>query len=406
MKQSTETSSRIPMHTVLGVSLIACFIMFRYMMVSFDVYIMLGIVLILMMTRILRVSFDGSDSFWVLYVLIMFSFGLVRDDIGITTKRMIFLSALILLKILLQTDEKEWSNTFFNLLLVLGLIHTTSIIIEVINPSFIRMIRNLLNISEIEHRAAYLDGITTQPSIAGFNISIFACVCVIKFFKSEKTNQKMYLLFFLLGMSALLLTGKRTLFVGIVFCCFVVAYMYYAIIMRKGFRLFTFILIILIILPFIARLPIFSRNVDRLLYGDDAGRFLIWKVLIDNFRRSPLIGVGRDVYTSQMDIGAHDDYLRVLSENGLLGFTFFFLALMLPLVKTMKTFFRKRNVIKMMVFTKDKYIVSELLASIFWQILILLYALTGNPLNTIEQLCSYMAFTAMGLSAIKKLKPV
>ena len=81
------------------------------------------------------------------------------------------------------------------------------------------MIRNLLNISEIEHRAAYLDGITTQPSIAGFNISIFACVCVIKFFKSEKTNQKMYLLFFLLGMSALLLTGKRTLFVGIVFCC-------------------------------------------------------------------------------------------------------------------------------------------------------------------------------------------
>ena len=159
-------------------------------------------------------------------------------------------------------------------------------------------------------------------------------------------------------------------------------------------------------IPFVTRLPVFSRNIDRLLNGDDAGRYLIWQVLINNFKSSPIIGVGRNVYYSQMNIGAHNDYLRVLSENGLVGFTFCLLALMIPLLQMLRFIFYNRNAIRMMLFKEVKYLIFELLVSIFWQILILLYALTGNPLNSIEQLASYMAFTAMGVSAKRELELV
>ena len=403
MKLSMEKDSKISKWTTLGVSLIACYIMFRYMLGSSELYFLSGIFLVLMRGKKLRMCLDVSDYFWIVYVLIVFFFGIIRDDIGITIKRTILFYVIIFSKILLQTDHNRWSKPFFDLLVALGLIHAVSIVIEVINPSFIRAVKNILKVSDSEHRAAYLNGITTQPAIVAFGISVFTCVCAICVLRSEKTRVK-YLFLSLLGVSTLLLTGKRTLFIVVVFCCFVLIYLYYAVIMKKFFQLFTIILSVLMLLPFVMRLSVFSRNIDRLLYGDDAGRFLIWQVLIDNFKSSPLIGVGRNAYYSQMDIGAHDDYLRVLSENGLLGFTFFFLALMIPLVKTLGCIISNRDAIKSIVFSDDKYIVLELLASILGQLLILLYALTGNPLNSPEQLLSYMAFTSLGLSAKSRLE--
>ncbi|MCR5796689.1 MAG: O-antigen ligase family protein [Eubacterium sp.] len=405
MKLSMETDSKTPMRTTLGVSLLACYIMFRYMTGSFDLYILSGTVLILMMGRKQRMYLDVSDYFWIVYVLIVFFFGIIRDDTVVTIKRMILLSVLILLKIILQTGHNRWSKLFLDSLFALGFIHVVSIVIEITNPSFIRVVKNLLRVSDREHRAAYLNGITPQPAIVGFCISVFSCICVICVLRSEKTRVK-YLLLSLFGVATLLLTGKRALFVEVVFCCFVLTYLYYAVIMKKSFQLFTIILIVLILIPFLMRLSVFSRNIDRLLYGDDAGRFLIWEVLIKNFKSSPLIGVGRNAYYSQMDIGAHNEYLRVLSENGLFGFVFFFLALMIPLIKTLCCIFVNRNAIRTLLFSDEKFIVLELLTSIFWQLLILLYALSGNPLTSSEQLCSYMAFTAMGLSAKTKLEHV
>lgn len=403
MKMSWELNSTIPKHTAIGISLLAWFIMFRYMVMSFDTIVLVGIVLILMINPKLRIRFDSSDYCWIIYALIVFCFGLIRDDKAITIKRIIVIFAAILLKILLQTDHKRWSERFINLLIVLGLIHTVSIVVEVINPSFIRTVRDILNVKQVVHRAAYLDGITSQAAIVGFCISIFTCLCVNNYLKSKETRVK-YFLLSLLGVSTLLLTGKRALFVEVLFCCFIVTYLYYAVIMKKGFRLFTIVLVVILLIPFVTRLSVFSRNIDRLIYGDDAGRLIIWEVLINNFKSSPLIGVGRNAYYDQMDIGAHNEYLRVLSENGLLGFSFFFIALIIPLVKLTRTVIYNRNAIKQMVFTEDKYIVFELLTSICWQLLILLYALTGNPLNTINQFASYMAFTAMGLCAKKKIK--
>ena len=402
-ESNRESNGTIPMHTALGIFLLACFIMFKYLLKSIDVIALIGIELILLMSEKLRMRFEKSDYCWIVYALIQLFFGLIRDDIGLTIKKVILLFVLILLKILLQTEHKRWSEYFINLLIVLGLIHAVSIVVEVINPSLVRTVSKILNVKQFEHRAAYLNGITSQPAIVGFCISLFTCLCANYWLKSKGIKVK-YFLLSLLGVSTLLLTGKRALFVEVLFCCFIVTYLYYAVIMKKDFQMFTIVLVVLLLVPFVTRSSVFSRNIDRLLYGDDAGRYSIWKVLVNNFKSSPLIGVGRNAYYNQMDIGAHNDYLRVLSENGLLGFSFFFMALIIPLAKMIWTVIYNQSAIKEMASTKEKYIVFELLTSICWQLLILLYALTGNPFTSTEQFASYMVFTAMGLSTKKKLE--
>ena len=106
-----------------------------------------------------------------------------------------------------------------------------------------------------------------------------------------------------------------------------------------------------------------------------------------------------------MDIGAHNEYLRVLSENGLFGFVFFLPALLVPLLKILGVIVLKRVVLLQMLATEQRDEVFALLMSVFWQITILLYSMTGNPLNTIDQTTSYFVFVAIGTGAVRKLRP-
>ena len=393
------------MFTSICAFLIAFFIMFKYLLGGYYEFFLLGIVIIMMLRRTLKIKFDISDLFWVLYAIVRLSFGISRDSRFIVIRQFLLLMAWVFIKILLQSDSQSWRKKLSRFILLFGIIHSIGIVTEVIAPIFTKNIRNLLNIySFIDMSHVYRSGFTNQPGVAGFCISCFSCVCAIYFFQAEKKQKMKYLLLLLLGIFSLLLTGKRALFAEVVFVFFLISFFYYSVIRKKGVKFFIALFAIIALLPIIVTQPVVSDNIERLVNGDDAGRLVIWRFLLSNFKSSPVIGVGRNVFVSQISIGTHNEYLGVLSENGLFGFVFFLPALLLPLFKVIGTIVQNRKQLKLLLLTDHRDLVFDLLISAFFQITILLYALTGNPLTSAEQAVTYFTFTAIGLGAIGRLR--
>ena len=405
MMKRTLSQNRIPLNTRLGALLLWTFVMFRYMVGEAAVFILALIVILFACTSRLRLRVDTSDYFWIAYAMILLTFGLIRDDKMIVIKRFLTLLLMIVLKIVLQGNDQRWLKKGLKTLLAMGAFQTAGVLAEVVNPSLIYLIRDRMGIEsvfELGRSEVYRSGFTGQPGIAGFCVALFLCVCVVWLIMTKGMRQLPLILAFS-GAAAILLTGKRGLFAFSIVCAYIICFLYFTIIKQRGRRLFIMLLIGMIAMLFIARLPIFSANIDRLLHGSDAGRFFIYRFLINNFLSSPVFGVGRDAYTSVMAIGTHNEFLGVLSENGLLGFVFYFCALISPLYKTGYTVVKYHHFINIHVLLENREIAAALLLSIYWQILILAYSMTGNPLTTIEQATSYFAFTAIDLNAVKKL---
>lgn len=85
---------------------------------------------------------------------------------------------------------------------------------------------------------------------------------------------------------------------------------------------------LLILLPYGGTLSSFQRlgtTIDNLAAGDLTGRVSIWRDGIASFAAHPLVGVGSNMYRSINSVGklAHNSFLSVLVEVGLVGFVLF-----------------------------------------------------------------------------------
>lgn len=96
--------------------------------------------------------------------------------------------------------------------------------------------------------------------------------------------------------------------------------------------------------------------------------------------------------------------MRVLSENGILGFIFFILALLVPFFQILKSVFRHRAYFKISLQGGDNKNILLMLISLYWQFMTLLYSLTGNPLTAKDQLITYFIFTAIGIGATQRVE--
>jgi O-antigen ligase len=98
------------------------------------------------------------------------------------------------------------------------------------------------------------------------------------------------------------------------------------------------IVAILILLPHIQSLTSFQRFStigSELTKGDLNERTLIWRDGFAAFAEHPLIGVGSDMYPSINSLGkaAHNSFLSVLVEVGLIGFALFALILTIAVIQ-------------------------------------------------------------------------
>lgn len=245
-------------------------------------------------------------------------------------------------------------------------------------------------------------GFARERSEAAFIMNIGLAIAFSRFFSDKKFSKKDTLALVLL-ISALVLTGKRTMFV-IPVICFAV-FMMVSKIKGKAFKISCVVLIgifaiffILMFMPDFAN--IFYRFLDMENLETLGSRNLLWIYMGMMTSQYWLFGAGFGSYNNfAYDNGlrvygekwlyhGHNSYYQVLAELGVVGFTIFIAFLISALFKTLK-YLRADNYTSLQkrVFFFAFYI----------QLMIAVYAVTGNPIYSNQMIFSLFFSTGITL---------
>lgn len=253
--------------------------------------------------------------------------------------------------------------------------------------------------------SGYNPGLTLHYSTNGMYLSISTIFFFCKYLKDKKKSS---LIFTILSSIALLLTGKRahTLFV-IVTCIAIYIFHCREKILNKFLKLFIIIIIgVISLLCLSTVVPQILNVVDRFEESIAKGELLsgrepFYELALDLWSQNRIIGVGwgafsyyfqTNLYGPQFTYGyldAHNVYLQILCECGIIGFIFFISIAIYIFWRTWKNVKELEKDL-----TKDMYFYA--LFSFGFQIFFLLYCFTGNPLYDIQ--CYAVYFIVVGVT--------
>lgn len=245
----------------------------------------------------------------------------------------------------------------------------------------------------------YNPGITMHYSTNGIYLSISTILFFSEYLENKKKSS---LIFTILSIIALLLTGKRahTLFT-ILACVILYLYKYKE---KTSKKIFNFIIVatigiigIMIMSIFIPQvLNVVERFESTIAKGELlSGREPFYELALNLWSRHKLLGNGWGafsyyfqiyIYSSIFTYGyldAHNVYLQLLCETGIIGLCLFlFIAL---------TNLKKNS--KLIKITNDNSL--ALMFAFAYQLFFLLYCFSGNPLYDIQ--CYAIYFISMGI---------
>lgn len=248
-------------------------------------------------------------------------------------------------------------------------------------------------------------GILRSYQHTGLSMSIALGIYVAKYFANTSFKRTDYL-FALIVLLALMVTGKRTLFV-----LPVIEYFFLFFSMRekdkykKTSRIFILCLLVLPVLLLV--IPSARNAVLRIIegFGDKtlSHRTYIWAYAEMMWASKPIFGwgfgtmpyhishAGVDLmaYGAITETGAHNIYLQMLAEIGIVGcvaFCVFFAGYLIYSVRQVRRM--KES------WSNQEKMVAYL--SLIWQVWFLGYGFTGNPLYMVDECWVYfMALTLM-----------
>ena len=143
----------------------------------------------------------------------------------------------VMLKIIYENSDIKLSKFFINFVEMASCIHVIATIMQLINPGFIQNINtSILGSAGIKTNLELLKvgsyaGITAQTAVNAYYITIFIC---IKFSKilTEKRYKVINVMWLLVAIIALFLTGKR----GMVICIIISSSILYLYKMRSNYK--------------------------------------------------------------------------------------------------------------------------------------------------------------------------
>ena len=246
----------------------------------------------------------------------------------------------------------KWNKYFKSTTLLLSNINTLSTIILTAIPSlyYSFVLPTLhLNYASIYKRIPNptpAAGITVDygnnACFIVFGLSFVFAAFVAQSMQHSQRHQYNLIIQIVYMMIALIFCAKRSAFLGLI----VAALVFYIAFEKKKDKYFKLILIIASTLIFILIgsyfFASFSNLLDRFSFLNSdvedtsiSTRYVMWEFAIEGFKDSPLIGQGwrwvnnTDFYRGTRD--AHNTYLQLLAENGIIGafpfFSFFSLSL-------------------------------------------------------------------------------
>lgn len=367
----------------------------------------------------MRVCIDRTIGFWLLFcfaAMASSAYSLSQDN---TIKASFVLLLCWIITALQCTMPSDWVTQCIRMIWLFSFAFSVFTVLQLIFPQYIASLSQVLLPEKAfeENKLAlsygYYLGITDQ---AGTNSFCCFCLVGISFCRLLCTGDRRQLFPLCIGFFAEMLTGKRQILLAFTFAILLV----FLLARRKPifaglqalrqsrkrrqklFRLALAVvaLVTIVVLALAAMDSIIIKRVGdtirELQSGGSVsvGRDRIYQQLLAMFRTRPVFGIGYDAAQSKMGITAHSDYLRVLTELGIVGVCLFLLAVFNTLFSTIRLY---RHV----QYTRYE---EAVLVSVFIQAVYLVRAALSNPFSSKGELLLYCVFVAIGLSAKNQSK--
>lgn len=248
-------------------------------------------------------------------------------------------------------------------------------------------------------------GFTFQTAVSAQFI-ILGLMAAIYLYSHNKSKRKKIIHILEIGFLTigLLLTGKRSPIINLG-AALIVVDMLTVKRSKKGNRILFIVLGIITILTALNLMaPFLSESRNSLVrfleltnYDDigeiSNGRTTLYASAINEFLRSPIIGIGWGKYSRLYNMtGVHNIYLQLLCECGLGGFIISVGGMIFTLLKTIK-------ILKKQLEANDEQVLILLKCSIFIQVYIMVYGLFGNPLYDQNYLLMYCIGILLAIAA-------
>lgn len=295
--------------------------------------------------------------------------------------------------VLLLSEQKGWTNVAVNSILVTSMIHMIATYVFFFLPSLWKTYSYPIFGDSISGSrggtTGYTAGLNGHYSTNG-TLLAFAALCAIALLLTvQVSKKKKFTVLFIVTVISVLLTQKRAhiIFLAI---CFVVVYFLYN---WRNVSIKTMIKLVAIVLLGALGIEIIIRYVPALsavferftTIGEDTQsltRLTMWEYAINLFTSHKIFGIGWGEYRYQFvtlnlyegSANAHNIYLQLLAETGVIGFTIFLLIAIVTLYRSVKMLKRCRE--SRFSYYERKAIV----CSTLFQIFLLLYGFTGNPI--------------------------
>ena len=251
-------------------------------------------------------------------------------------------------------------------------------------------------------RYGYRAGITAHYSQNGIFIAVFIMTLVTLLIAESTRRRNKYKNRIRVGIAAIaflafLLNGKRGTLVWCIVAMILTWYISTEVKSKFIMRLIVIVCISIVLFQFaVENITSLNFVVERFLeLGSDnssTDRFAMWGLALSNFVRSPLLGIGfmnfREQYSTNLSsqfirdladissytrLDAHNVYIQVLCEMGIIGFVIYIMAIVFLLKYT----FRALKYFSDIQDHQNRY---AAMLSLCFQIFYLLYSLSGNCL--------------------------
>lgn len=328
-------------------------------------------------------------------------------------------SVLVLIVILMKYDE-EFFYIIFYCILAAGLVHITATLWFYFDTDFyMTHIYPNFNSSQKAHlyeqvqKNHHAVGLSNHYSQNGIYMAISLCASFALLFMKSHKNILWKVLLVIAAFFALILTGKRG---ALIFTVFAMLVSY--IICKKGafanklitvlFILSSMSLVIYALSFYIEGIASAFERITAMFLAENEtldvsnGRFKLYAIAWDFFKKSPILGIGWREFSKEVVNfynqdsvlrDAHNVFLQLLCETGVIGFSIFISLFISAITQTIQLAVKST---KNMLHLPDKTKI-VLTFSLCYQVFFLAYCITGNPLYDLETV--YIYIISVGFSS-------
>lgn len=387
---------------------------YEYIMPRYVVYIIIAFVILISILHLkirntnkitkhgVFVFFLGSMLAFIILGMLTLN-NILRVEIGCFIACFIFIIAM--------TDNKyiDWIDYIYTPMILFSVFYGIMTYVCWLNEGFyLSKIAPIFGTYEsflIEcYKQGYIAGMTAHYTRNGIYTAFGLITFASLLFAQNYKRRYMQVIFIIMMIGALLLTGKRAHLLFVICALLFSYYIYFS--NRPKTRMMNFILVGVILLfginILINFVPAFGNVFDRfdnLLTDENVEtRFRLWSLAWDQFKENPIFGIGwrhfmqTTVSGFGADLNVHNMYIQLFCETGLVGAVVFIAFFIGVYIMSIITFYDQRR--RQDVYRKNAG--RDLFFSVTVQTFFLLYCFSGSPFDDIHFYIIYLLAVGVG----------